>query len=109
MSRYMINKVMWEVERSEQSLAAFRRDPGGFLDRWQELEPRPPYPKGGTLTAEEHAALAALDYRTLYEMGAHPFILWQFIRAMWTEPDVTPLVARFRAATSDLDYPDFST
>ncbi|HKX75744.1 MAG TPA: hypothetical protein VJR05_10185 [Acidimicrobiia bacterium] len=108
MSRYMVNKLMWEVERSQDSLTAFRHDPGGFLDRWEATEPEPPYPEGGKLTATERAALEAVDYRTLYAMGAHPFILWQFVRALSTE-DPAPLVTRYREATADLGYPDFAT
>ena len=104
----MVNKLMWEVERSEDSLNAFRHDPGSFLDRWEAAEAKPPYPEGGKLTAEERAALEAVDYRTLYAMGAHPFILWQFVRALWTE-DPAPLVTRYREAIADLGYPDFAT
>jgi hypothetical protein len=104
----MVNKLMWEVERSEDSLTAFRHNPAGFLERWEAAEPMPPYPEGGKLTPEERAAIEALDYRTLYAMGAHPFILWQFVRALWTD-DPGRLITQYREAIADLGYPDFAT
>jgi hypothetical protein len=109
MSKYMVNKLMWEVEREVESLAAFRSDPGAFLDRWEATVPVPPHPEGGTLATAERRALEALDYGVLYEMGAHPFILWQFVRALWPGDQVEELIEAYREATLPLGYPDFST
>jgi len=59
------------------------------------------------LDAAERAALIACDYRTLYRLGAHPFLLWGYVRAAQGEeaPD-SPACAD---ALAPLGAPDFGT
>ena len=111
MSRYMINKLLWEVERSGESLDAFIEDSVGFIDRWERTEPVPPYPSGGTLTSEERTAFERWDYASLYQMGAHPFLLWQFTRAVWVPARMGAgeLTDAYRSAVAEHGYPDFAT
>jgi len=113
MSRYMINKLLWEVEGDDERLASFKRDPTGFVAAWELLAaaPQPPYPKGGTLTTEERQACIAVDYAALYSMGAHPYLLWHFIRAVLV-PDpmtVAELSEALKSAVAPLSRPDFTT
>lgn len=107
----MINKLMWEVERTRESLASFISDTSGFLDSWQAVVPVPPYPSGGALTEEERTAFEEWDYAALYRMGAHPFLLWQFARAVWVPARLgnEEFVEAFREAVAELGYPDFAT
>lgn len=113
MSRYMVNKFLWEVESDNASLASFKKDPAGLVKAW-ELEaatPQPPYPAGGTLTVEERQACIAVDYAALYSMGAHPYLLWHFIRAVLV-PGTMPveeLSEALKLAVAPLDRPDFAT
>jgi hypothetical protein len=109
----MVNKLMWEVDRSDEALAAFKTDSRGFLDAWEALATRPvsPYPEGGSLTDVEREALQTRDYGALYAMGANPFLLWQFARSV-SVPDemgIEQLVTSFREAVEPHGYPDFVT
>ena len=113
MSRYMVNKLMWEVDRSNDALALFKADPADFLDSWESLalSPNPPCPAGGSLTGDEREAIEAHDFGSLYAMGANPFLLWQFARSV-SVPDGTSierLVDSFREAVEPHGYPDFFT
>lgn len=112
MSRYLVNKLMWEVDTSDEALAAFKLDPAGFLDRWVDmgLEPEPPYPRGGALTGPERAALENLDFGAIYGMGANPFLLWQFARSVSVpEMGTQELITAFRESVEPHGYPDFTT
>jgi len=105
MTRYLVNKVIWEVDRTDDGLAAFKADPARLLDAWTGSS------EGGPLTGEERHALETRDYGWLYAMGANPFLLWQFARSV-SVPDemaVEELIASFRAAVEPHGYPDFHT
>lgn len=113
MSRYMLNKLMWEVDTSDEELARFKADPSGFVESWEALEegPVPPVPRGGGLTETERLAVIGKDYGTLYAMGVNPFLLWQFARSV-SVPDEMPieeLIHSFREAVAPHGYPDFHT
>jgi hypothetical protein len=113
MSRYMVNKAMWEIDQSTETLAAFKNDASAFLEGWESQAPRPTslYPQGGSLTAPERQALEAKDFGSLYAMGVNPFLLWQFARSVSVpdEMSVEELVASFREAVASHGYPDFFT
>ena len=113
MSRYMVNKFLCEVESSDANLAAFKTDPERFIAAWEGLveSPQPPYPAGGTLTAEERAACIESDMAALYAMGVHPYLLWHFVRAVFV-PDrltVEELSDALKTAVASMDRPDFAT
>ena len=113
MSRYMVNKAMWSIDRSEANLRSFQIDPWSFLDGWERLvdDPEPPFPDGGTLTAPERTALETLDIGALYAMGANPFLLWQMVRSVLVPARMSfdELVTEFRIAVEPHGYPDFAT
>ena len=112
MTRYVVNKVMWEIDRSDQDVAAFKNDPYGFLAAWEvrAAAPQPPLPGGGTLTDAERKALATGDYGSLYAMGVNPYLLWQFARSVSVpETGVEELIVSFREAVEPYGYPDFHT
>lgn len=113
MSRYMVNKLMWEVDRSGEALEGFKTDVNAFLDAWEERShhPMPPYPDGGTLTDEERQAIQSRDFGFLYAMGVNPFLLWQFARAISVpeEMGIEQLVTSFRDAVEPYGFPDFFT
>lgn len=113
MSRYMVNKVMWEIDLTNASLEEFKSDPSGFLAAWEAAADNavPPYPSGGTLTADERQAVETLDFGALYAMGVNPFLLWQFARSV-SVPDrmsIEELISSFRDAVEPYGRPDFST
>jgi len=94
-SRYQVDKTMRQVVLDQQVAAAFRAGPDAFLD-------------GRDLTDEERAALIQLDHRTLYRLGAHPFLLLGFMMATSTG-DRAELAAGYSGSVAALGYPDFET
>ncbi len=113
MSRYMINKLLVEIDRTDEAVNAYRADPAGFVARWEAAaaDPQPPYPDGGTLTEAERDAFETLDYGTLYAMGAHPFLLWHVVRAVLVSDELSAheLSALYVAAVTPHGHPDFTT
>lgn len=112
MSRYMVDKLIRTVEMSDANVAAYVADPPGFVAAWEERgrSSRVPVPDGGTLTAEERAAFATRDYGELYRLGAHPYLLWHFIEAVYIhEVPWGELKERYREAVAPHGDPDFIT
>lgn len=66
MSRYQVNKLMRQVGRDDVSKEAFLNDPEAFLN-------------GFDLTEKERTALIGKDFRTLYALGVHSFLLYGFV------------------------------
>ena len=80
MSRYVVDKFLYQVDADPDLLEQYVSDPVRFVPFWeQEYAPRvTPSERvaGNTFEPAERAALVAFDFETLYAMGAHPFILW---------------------------------
>ena len=65
MSRYEMDKALWEFIRQPSAREALTVDPGQFFD-------------GRELTHEERRAIEDCDIRALYTLGAIPFLIYQF-------------------------------
>lgn len=65
MSRYAVNKVLWEVGRDDEKAAAYMGAPEQFL-------------AGRSLTDEERRHLLERDFAGMFAAGAHPFLLFTF-------------------------------
>ena len=65
MSRYAVDKVLWQVARDGVAAEAYMASPSAFL-------------AGRDLTADEHRQLIERDYAALFAAGAHPFLLYTF-------------------------------
>jgi hypothetical protein len=95
MSRYQVNRVLWEVARSGEVAEAFAADPGAVLaDR--------------ELDEAERAALQRADIRAIFVLGAHPFLLYSFalrVHGSWSFQFMVDYVAQIE----DLDLIDIST
>jgi hypothetical protein len=63
---------------------------------------------GRDLSEQEREALLGLDYRTLYTLGAHPFLLNGFVMRVWTG-DRSELLIQYNKTIAPLGRPDFST
>ena len=63
MSRYAVDKVLWQIARDSAACAAYQADAASFL-------------AGRALSAAEHDRLARMDYAGLLADGAHPFLLY---------------------------------
>jgi hypothetical protein len=119
MSKYLINKFLYTVDRDPELVERYREDPEGTV-AWWEAE------RANALlnchsgeastwlrfTDEEREALAGHDHVKLFELGAHPFLTLTLFIAMF-ERDHGPLEyqkAYGRAMQHiSLPYPDIGT
>ena len=96
MSRYAVNKVLWQVARDDDMAAAYMATPEQFL-------------AGRSLTGEEHRQLLERDYPAMFADGAHPFLLFTFRIKMsggWSYP----MMVEHVKALAEIDPPlDIST
>lgn len=114
MSRYGIDKLMRHVEGSDAEVRAFAADPAAYVEAWVRRgeSSRLPPPDGGELTAEARRAFTHRDPGALYRLGAHPYLLWHFMEAVWVwtgEKTWPALNEEYRSAVSPAGYPDFGT
>lgn len=82
MSKYAVNKFLFQVDRDPDLLAAYKANPADLVARWER--DFAPYLGAWNQTVErstvvhltdaERAALVAHDYVALFEMGAHYFL-----------------------------------
>lgn len=93
MSRYAVNKVLWQIGRNDDLAAEFVARPGEFL-------------AGQTLTAIERRQLADRDLAGLFAAGAHPFLLYTFHLKMsggWSFPMMVSYVNALEGVAPPLD------
>ncbi len=119
MSKYLINKFLYTVDRDPALVERYREEPVETV-RWWEAEQANRLLN--CVTAEnttwltfddtEREALANHDYVRLFELGAHPFLTLTLFIAMF-ERDHPPLGYQrefaLRMAHFNLPYPDIAT
>lgn len=120
MSRYLLDKFLFTVDRDPELVERYRDDPVGTVAWWEEnvagrLLGCPPV-EGSTwqeLTAEEREALATHDYPALFRLGAHPFLTLTLFIAMFERDYDEPLGFQLAYATTlahfSPPYPDITT
>jgi len=84
MTRYALDKVLWAYAREPDFKARFDADPQAAIAA-RELAP------------EERAALTGRDFRAIFSLGAHPFLLYSFAIAAnggWSMEMMKDYVAR---------------
>ena len=114
MSTYDLDKFIMYVEASDDQVRSYAADPEAFVARWEQrgLASRVPVDDGGSLSAGERQVLAEADYAELYRLGAHPYVLWHFVEAVFIWAGDVPwpeMNVRFREAVAPHGLPDFST
>jgi len=95
MSKYAVDKVLWQVARDVSLEQAFKNDRAAFL-------------LGRDLTPTEHTALMEFDIRALFQGGAHPFMIYMSAQRMmggWSYQFMTDYVAKIH----DLKLVDIKT
>ncbi|MBX6383727.1 MAG: hypothetical protein IRZ07_12260 [Microbispora sp.] len=119
MSKYLMNKFLFTVDRDPELVERYREDPRGTVEWWEaEYANKLLSCHGGEASTwlrfedVEREALAAHDYPKLFELGAHPFLTLTLFIGMF-ERDYEPLgfqteYAR-RLAHVSLPYPDITT
>ena len=120
MSRYLVDKFLFTVDRDPELVERYREDPRGTVAWWESeranalISCQPG--EASTWLAfqpEEREALAAHDYPALFQLGAHPFLTLTLFIAMFERDHDEPLgfqleYARKLAAFS-LPYADIAT
>jgi hypothetical protein len=120
MSKYLLNKFLYTVDRDPELVERYRSDPSGTV-AWWEAERANSILNCHTgecgswqkLTDMERDALIGHDYVKLFELGAHPFLtLTLFIGLFerdYSEPLAFQLEYAARLSHFSLPYPDIST
>jgi hypothetical protein len=118
-SKYLLDKFLYTVDRDPELVERYRSDPAGTVQWWEaEIAGKllnctdAEKTTWLTFTGAERQALAAHDHVTLFEMGAHPFLTLTLFIAMF-ERDHGPLEYQ-RGYARAMDhitrpYPDIST
>ena len=119
MSKYLLDKFLYTVDRDPDLVERYRADPAGTV-AWWEAEMANSILSCHTgerstwlaLTDDERRALIEQDHVRLFEMGAHPFLALTLFIAMF-ERDHGPLeyqIAYGKAMEHlSLPYPDIAT
>ena len=119
MSRYLLDKFLFTVDRDPELVERYRDDPVGTVSWWEAeranvilnctAQERSTWL---AFTKEERRALREHDHVALFEMGAHPFLTLTLFIAMF-ERDHGPLEYQraYGAAMRhiSLPYPDIAT
>ena len=120
MSRYLLNKFLFTVDRDPELVERYRDDPHGTVAWWEASEANRILSchlgEASTWLAfsdDERAALAGHDHPALFGLGAHPFLTLTLFIAMFERDNTEPLefqkdYAR-RLAHLSLPYPDITT
>jgi hypothetical protein len=120
-SRYLVDKFLYTVDRDPELVERYREDPAGTV-AWWEAERANQVLNCHTGEAStwlrfadpERDALVAQDYVRLFELGAHPFLTLTLFIAMFERENTEPLEfqkeygRRLRQHFS-LPYPDIAT
>jgi hypothetical protein len=118
-SRYLLDKFLYTVDRDPDLVELYRADPAGTVEWWEaEVANTILNCHSGekstwlAFTDAERDALVRQDHVALFEMGAHPFLTLTLFIAMF-ERDHGPLeyqLAYGRAMKHlSLPYPDIAT
>jgi hypothetical protein len=119
MSRYLLDKFLYSVDRDPELVERYRDDPVGTVSWWEAemankilnctVQERSTWL---AFTEEERRALREHDHVALFRMGAHPFLTLTLFIAMF-ERDHGPLEYQraYGAAMKhiSLPYPDIAT
>ena len=120
MSKYLLNKFLFTIDRDPGLVERYRADPRGTVAWWEAEQAneilnchsaeRSTWLK---FTGAEREALATHDYVALFEMGAHNFLLLTLFIALFERDYAEPLAFQreFAARLShwSVPYPDIST
>ena len=119
MSKYLVNKFLYTVDRDPDLVERYREDPQGTV-AWWEAERANAVLNCHTgeastwlrFTDDERDALSTHNHVKLFELGAHPFLTLTLFIAMF-ERDHGPLEYQMafgvRLQHFSLPYPDIAT
>ena len=120
MSKYLVNKFLYTIDREHELTERYREDPAGTVAWWEReraslilncaVAERTTWLR---FTDEEREALATHDHVKLFELGAHPFLTLTLWIAMFERDFDEPLGMQLdyarKLAHVTQPYPDIST
>ena len=120
MSKYLLNKFLYTVDRDAELVERYRADPRGTVAWWEDDRanlilncPAGERSTWLTFTDAEREALAAHDYVKLFELGAHNFLTLTLFIAMFERDYDEPLGFQLEYARKlahfTLPYADIAT
>jgi hypothetical protein len=118
-SKYLLNKFLFTIDRDPALVERYRQDPRGTVDWWEAEEANRILnciaDERSTWLAfedDEREALATHDHVRLFELGAHPFLTLTLFIALF-ERDHGPLEYQLAYGEAmkhlSLPYPDIAT
>ena len=120
MSKYLLNKFLFTIDRDPELVERYRTDPDGTVTWWEETQANRLLSciddeRSTSLAFDdaEREALRTHDHVALFEMGAHPFLTLTLFIAMFERDHPEPLSYQKgygqALAHLSLPYPDIST
>lgn len=120
MSKYLLDKFLYTVDRDPELVERYREDPRGTVAWWERERANALLnciaAEAGTwqrFEDGEREALATHDYPRLFELGAHPFLTLTLFIAMFERDYAEPLGFQLEYARRmqhfSLPYPDIAT
>jgi hypothetical protein len=120
MSKYLLNKFLYTVDRDPSLVERYRDSPSEMVSWWEAERANAVLNcvtgEASTwqrFTDEERAALIEHDHCKLFELGAHPFLTLTLFIAMFERDNTEPLEYQkaygARMAHFALPYPDIAT
>jgi len=120
MSKYLLNKFLFTIDRDRELTERYREDPVGTVTWWEAEEANrllncidAERSTWLAFTDEEREALATHDNVKLFELGAHPFLTLTLWIAMFERDFEEPLAMQLdyaaKLAHFELPYPDIAT
>ncbi|MBM2621719.1 hypothetical protein JIG36_40070 [Actinoplanes sp. LDG1-06] len=120
MSKYLLNKFLYTVDRDPDLVERYRATPAELVTWWEDSRANMVLNcltgEASTwlrFTDEERTALIAHDHVKLFELGAHPFLTLTLFIAMFERDNTEPLEYQkaygARMAHFNLPYPDIAT
>ena len=119
MSKYLLDKFLFTVDRDPDLVERYRADPAGTVTWWEaEIANKllnctaAENSTWQQFAPDERQALVEHDHVRLFELGAHPFLTLTLFIALF-ERDHGPLEYQMafgrRLQEFDLPYPDIAT
>ncbi len=120
MSKYLVNKFLYMIDRDPELVERYRTDPRGTTAWWEaEQSGRLLNCHTGEATTwlafedAEREALAGHDHVALFELGAHPFLTLTLFIAMFERDHPEPLGYQLAYGQAlqhfSRPYPDIAT
>lgn len=121
MSKYLLNKFLYTVDRDPELVERYRADPAGTVEWWEREVANAVLNccTGEASTWQrfdgaERAALVGHDHLRLFELGAHPFLTLTLFIAMFERDNTEPLEYQkaYGAKMAErfaMPYPDIAT